>query len=124
MSSGPDRPTADVFAELVLSIVRPELDRRDAERDRAEARPAAELDGKTLERIRQYELISRKPYLTKAECAIYLDVSEKSIEEWSARADEDNPFPEDRAASSPRYNRMKVDAWVEREARRRRKARS
>lgn len=109
------------FRELVLSIVAPELDRRERLREKSEARaPAPEFDGETLAKIRLYELISRKPYLTKAEAALYLDVSEKSIEEWSARADRDNPFPEDRAASVPRYNRMKIDAWVEREARLRR----
>jgi hypothetical protein len=65
------------FADLVLSIVMPEIDRRDAERPPARSQPS-QLDDKTLERIRLYELISRKPYLTKAEAALYLDVSEKS----------------------------------------------
>ena len=83
-----------------------------------------ELDDETRKQIRRYAVLAHKPYLTKAEAALYLDVSEKSVEEWSARADADNPFPEDRAASAPRYNRMKIDGWVEREARRRREARA
>ena len=112
----------DAFAELVLSIVTPELDRRDAERKPA-APSDSQLDDEALKTIRQYEIISRKPYLTQAECALYLDVSDKSIQEWAQRPDEDNPFPEERAGSAPRYNRMKVDAWVEREARLRRLAR-
>lgn len=108
------------FEELVLSVVEPLLEERDRARE-AEGRAAAvEMDEETRERVRSYTLLSHKPFLTRPEVALYLDVSERSIEEWSQRPDDRNPFPEDRAGSAPRYNRMKVEAWLEREARLRR----
>lgn len=76
------------------------------------------LDGKTLSLIAQYELISHKPYLTKKELALYLDCSERSIEEWSARAE--NPLPVGYAGSEVKAKREKIDQWVEREALRKR----
>jgi hypothetical protein len=112
----------DELREFIKREAQAIFEEMHAERQLAQA-DGRQLDEETLARIRQYELISRKPYLTKAEAALYLDVSEKSVEEWSARADDANPFPEVRAGSAPRYSRSEVDAWVVREARRRRDTR-
>lgn len=83
------------------------------------AAPAA-VDEKTQEQVGRYLLISSKPYLTRKEAAIYLDCSERSIAEWSARAVGDNPFPVSNAGSEPRYKRERIDEWAEREAQRQR----
>lgn len=58
------------------------------------------LDRETQDRINQYFLISHKPYLTRREAAVYLDVSERSVAEWAARPADQNPFPEGRAGES------------------------
>lgn len=76
------------------------------------------IDDKTLALIAQYELISHKPYLTKRELALYLDCSERSIEEWAARSE--NPIPIGYAGSEVKAKREKIDQWVEREAQRKR----
>lgn len=76
------------------------------------------IDADTLLKIAQYELISHKPYLTKKELALYLDCSERSIEEWSARSE--NPLPVGYAGSEVKAKREKIDQWVEREAQRKR----
>jgi hypothetical protein len=81
---------------------------------------AAELDEATLERIRLFSLVSHKPYLTKKEAALYLDVSERSIAEWTSRPQNQNPLPASYAGGEPRYLRKKVDEWAEREAGRKR----
>lgn len=52
--------------------------------------------------------------------AIYLDVSERSVGEWSARPMEQNPLPCGNAGGEPRYRREAVDEWLERENQRRR----
>ncbi|HKC63801.1 MAG TPA: helix-turn-helix domain-containing protein, partial [Pyrinomonadaceae bacterium] len=82
--------------------------------------PREALDETTIERIKQFNLVSNKPYLTKKELAIYLDVSERSIGEWTARAVEQNPLPVSNAGGEPRFKRERVDEWAEREAQRRR----
>jgi hypothetical protein len=81
---------------------------------------ATELDEATLERIRLFSLVSHKPYLTKKEAALYLDVSERSIGEWTSRPVSQNPLPAGYAGGEPRYQRQKMDEWAEREAQRRR----
>lgn len=79
---------------------------------------AAELDETTLERIRLFSLVSHKPYLTKKEAALYLDVSERSISEWTVRPVNQNPLPASYAGSEPRYQRQQIDEWARREAQR------
>jgi excisionase family DNA binding protein len=84
-------------------------------------RAAADLvDEKTRQAIAEQALIASKSYLTRAEAAKYLDVSERSIKEWAARPVDQNPFPEVRAGADPRYKRTSVDEWAEREAQRQR----
>jgi hypothetical protein len=78
------------------------------------------VDEKTREQISQYLLVSSKPYLKRKEAAIYLDCSERSIAEWSARAVGDNPFPVSNAGGEPRYKRERIDEWAECEAQRQR----
>ena len=77
-------------------------------------------DEETQEMINQYALISHKPYLTRKEAAIYLNVSERSIAEWAARPAEQNPFPESYAGGEPRARRERIDEWTAREQLRRR----
>jgi hypothetical protein len=78
------------------------------------------LDEQTLGKIRSFTLISHKPYLTKKEAALYLDVSERSIAEWSARPEKNNPLPCRNAGGEPRFRREDLDAWAERERQRQR----
>lgn len=70
------------------------------------------IDDATQERINTYELIARKPYLNRKETALYLDVSERSIIEWSNRPMNENPFPETFAGGNPRYQRKAIDEWI------------
>jgi hypothetical protein len=77
-------------------------------------------DPETQRLIDQHRLIAQKTYLTRKEAAIYLSVSERSIAEWSARAVEQNPFPEENAGSEPRYRRSRIDEWTVSEAQRQR----
>lgn len=74
-----------------------------------------QIDAATQERINIYELLSRKPYMTRKEAAIYVDVSERSLVEWSNRLPEENPFPECYAGGNPRYKREEIDKWISRE---------
>jgi hypothetical protein len=76
------------------------------------------VDEKTRRQVAEQLLLSNKSYLTRAEAAAYLGVSERSIKEWSARPVDQNPFPEVRAGADPRYRRVAVDEWAEREAQR------
>lgn len=78
------------------------------------------LDDETRQAIREQAVIAHKSYLSRKEVAKYLAVSERAVAEWAARAVAENPFPERRAGGEPRYKREEVDAWAEREARRRR----
>lgn len=78
------------------------------------------VDEETRRRVSEQLILSNKSYLTRAEVAAYLGVSERSIKEWSARAVDQNPFPEVRAGADPRYRRVAVDAWAEREGQRQR----
>lgn len=78
------------------------------------------VDEETRRQVAEQLLLSNKSYLTRAEAAAYLGVSERSIKEWSTRPIEQNPFPEVRAGADPRYRRVAVDEWAEREAQRQR----
>jgi excisionase family DNA binding protein len=86
----------------------------------APASPSELLDEKTRSTISEHVLISNKTYLTRAEAAKYLGVSERAVKEWSARAADQNPFPEVRAGADPRYKRAAIDEWAEVEGRRQR----
>lgn len=77
------------------------------------------LDEKTRGEIREQILLSHKTYLTRAEAARYLQVSEKSIGEWSRRPPGENPLPAAYAGADPRFKRTTLDEWAVREARRR-----
>ncbi|MET0650193.1 MAG: helix-turn-helix domain-containing protein [Pyrinomonadaceae bacterium] len=81
---------------------------------------AASLDAQTERIIREQVLIASKTYLTRAETAKYLGVSERSIAEWSARPTDQNPFPAAYAGGEPRYKRAAVDDWTVAEGRRQR----
>jgi hypothetical protein len=70
--------------------------------------------------IQEQIMLSHKTYLTRREAAQYLNVSERSIAEWSARPANQNPFPESHAGGEPRYKRTSIDEWAEREGQRRR----
>lgn len=76
------------------------------------------LDANTLKEVREFQLISNKPYLTKQELAIYFDCTARSIEEWSQRADDKNPLPVVRVGRDIRIKREKADEWMEREGER------
>ncbi len=78
------------------------------------------LDAQTERVIREQVLIANKTYLTRAEAAKYLGVSDRSIAEWSARPADQNPFPSSYAGGDPRYKRAAVDEWAISEARRQR----
>lgn len=100
------------------------LAREEAERvfsgAREALRPADFVDGQTQLAIQEQILLAHKSYFTRKEAAIYLGVSERSIAEWSARPANQNPFPESHAGGEPRYRRVSVDDWAEREGQRRR----
>jgi len=78
------------------------------------------LDEASLKTIREQTVIANKTYLTRAEVAKYLGVSERSIAEWSARPTDQNPCPVSYAGGEPRYKRAAVDEWAAAEARRQR----
>jgi hypothetical protein len=78
------------------------------------------LDDQTRQAIREQAVIANKTYLTRAEAAKYLGVSERSIAEWAARPPDQNPFPVSHAGGEPRYKRVAVDEWTVAEARRQR----
>jgi hypothetical protein len=78
------------------------------------------LDEATRQAIREQTVIANKTYLTRAETAQYLGVSERSISEWAARPPDQNPFPVSHAGGEPRYKRVAVDEWAVAEARRQR----
>lgn len=77
------------------------------------------LDAETRREIQEQILIARKTYLTRAEAAKYLQVSEKSIGEWSKRPPDENPLPAAYAGADPRFKRTALDEWAAREAGRR-----
>ncbi|HEX8117521.1 MAG TPA: helix-turn-helix domain-containing protein [Pyrinomonadaceae bacterium] len=81
--------------------------------------PVELLDEETRRDVQEQVRIANKTYLTRAEAAKYLGVSEKSIGEWSKRPQNENPFPERNAGGEPRYKRTDIDEWAERERRRR-----
>ena len=78
------------------------------------------LDEASLRAIREQAVIANKTYLTRAEAAKYLGVSDRSIAEWAARPPDQNPFPSSYAGGDPRYKRSAVDEWAAAEARRQR----
>jgi len=78
------------------------------------------IDEKTRRQIAEQLLLSNKHYLTRAQAAAYLDVSQRSIKEWADRPADQNPFPEVRAGADPRYKRTAIDQWAEREWQRQR----
>lgn len=99
--------------DLVNSIV--------DERLASQPRPAPNtVDQDTQKQIAQYELLAHKPFLTKKEIALYLGCSERSVEDWAARAVADNPLPVGYAGSEMRAKREKLDKWTETEAQRKR----
>lgn len=89
----------------------------------AEARPALAsadvMDEGTCAAVRELVLLSHKVYFTRGEAAKYLQVSEKSIGEWSRQPAEENPLPVAYAGADPRYKRAALDEWAAEEARRR-----
>ena len=98
------------------------LARNEAERvfeeGRATPPPPELVDGQIRHAIQEQILISHKTYLTRREAAAYLNVSERSIAEWSQRPVNDNPFPVSNAGGEPRYRRAAIDEWAEAERRR------
>jgi hypothetical protein len=90
-----------------------EIAARSARHVLSEAKPmASQPDDDTREQIRQFQLLAHKPYLNKRECALYLGVSERSIEEWSLRPPDENPFPAGSCGTHLRAKRERVDEWV------------
>ena len=90
----------EAFAELVLSIVTPELERRESER-----RPA----------------IPPKEWLTEAELAELLQCSTDTLKAYAMR--EENPLPYGKVGEMRRYHREDVDAWLRAEGQRDRERR-
>jgi hypothetical protein len=85
------------------------------------APPAADLlDDATRQAVQEQILLSHKTYLTRKEAAKYLNVSDRSVAEWSARPPDQNPFPEENAGGEPRYRRAAIDEWTRREKQRQR----
>lgn len=78
----------------------------------------ADVDSDTLATVRQLQIVSSKPYLNKQDLALYLDCSERSIEEWTARPADKNPLPAGRVGRDLRIKREKADEWMEREGER------
>lgn len=78
------------------------------------------IDADTQRQIAQYELLAHKTYLNKKDIALYLGCSERSVEDWAARAVADNPLPVGYAGSEMRAKREKLDKWTETEAQRKR----
>jgi DNA-binding transcriptional regulator YiaG len=105
------------FDERIRRIVAEALSSLD---ERAVPAAADPFDDATLQAIRDQAVIANKTYLTRAEAAKYLGVSERSISEWSARSSDQNPFPVAYAGGEPRYRRTAVDEWAVAEARRQR----
>jgi len=109
-----------ILRSLVLEI-EAIIDNRVSSASAAPARAAGiGIDDDARAQIRTFEIIAHKPYLDKSELALYLDCSERSIDEWSSRAIDNNPLPVGYVGSHMRAKREKVDRWVEREAQRRR----
>lgn len=106
----------DIF-KLVFDAARPIIREVVTEvlAERKPPQPHPQVDEDTRERIKQLQIISHKPYLTKKEVALYLDVSERSVEEWAARPPDQNPFPAVKVGKELRAKREQVDAWTEQE---------
>ncbi|GEM_PF-6202215 len=107
--------TIEQTIRSIAEEVYDERERINADTSRSSATNNAVVDSATQEKINTYELLSRKPYLTRKEAALYLNVSECSIVEWSNRRMDENPFPETYAGGNPRYRREDIDKWISRE---------
>lgn len=105
--------------ERIRRIVAEALASGDERAGRAAA-AADVLDDVSRKVIREQTVIANKTYLTRAEAAKYLGVSDRSIAEWAARPLDQNPFPVSYAGGDPRYKRVAVDEWATAEARRQR----
>lgn len=103
--------------EVIQKMVDDAVDARSASLPRP---IAGTLDDETKKQIAQYEIIAHKTYLTKKEIALYIGCSDRSVEEWAARAQKDNPLPVGYAGSDMRAKRENLDKWIEREAQRKR----
>ncbi len=80
--------------------------------------PADIIDEETRQTIKEQVVLAHKTYFNRKEAARYLDVSERSIAEWTARPTNQNPFPVVNAGGDPRYKRTDVDEWARRERQR------
>ena len=109
-----------LLTRAIKAFVEESLDERATAPAKVSPATPEPLDERTKNKIAQYALLAHKPYLTRKEAAAYLDVSPRSIAEWSARPPDENPFPEGRAGGEPRTKREEIDKWVEREGARRR----
>jgi hypothetical protein len=76
------------------------------------------VDEATRLAIQEQMVLAHKTYLNRKEAAKYLNVSERSVGEWSARPAGQNPFPAVNAGGEPRYKRTDIDEWVRRERQR------
>ncbi len=104
----------DALREVVREVLAEE-----GAQPKAGDRAAGEIvDEETRRAIQEQVLLAHKTYLTRKEAAKYLNVSERSIAEWAARAVGDNPFPEVRAGGEPRSRRSDIDAWAAKEKQR------
>lgn len=82
-------------------------------------RPKPETaDASTLATVRQLQIVQAKPYLSKQDLMLYMDCSDRSIEEWCQRPGDKNPLPVVRAGRDLKFKREKVDEWMEREGER------
>lgn len=99
--------------ETIQSIVDKRIDERLARMPREKA---ATIDAETLARIRELQVLQAKPYLSKQELMLYMDCSDRSIEEWSQRPPDKNPLPVVRVGRDLRIKRERADEWMEREA--------
>lgn len=106
--------------ETIVTSLMQEIDRIVGEKVASLPRPAVQrdVDAETLETVRQLQIVSSKPYLNKQDLALYLDCSERSIEEWAQRPADKNPLPVGRVGRDLRIKREKADQWMEREGER------
>lgn len=105
--------------EVIQKMVDDAVDARSASLPHTGS-PRGVIDEETKKQIAQYEIIAHKTYLTKKEIALYIGCSDRSVEEWAARAQKDNPLPVGYAGSDMRAKRENLDKWIEREAQRKR----
>lgn len=109
-------PIREEIETIARSVCREEM----ASSSPTPAAVTSPVDQETQSKVGQYLLIAHKPYLTRREAALYLDVSERSISEWAARPPDQNPFPLSNAGGEPRVKRERIDEWADRERARQR----